>query len=63
MKLDDQVKENTKQIEQISNDIVQIRDNHLHHIQLDIGELKASLREQNATLTKILTILAENKNA
>jgi len=59
MKLDDQVKENTKQIEQISNDIAQIKDNHLHHIQLDIDELKANLREQNATLLKILTILAD----
>jgi|DEB0MinimDraft_6_1074348.scaffolds.fasta_scaffold03929_4 archaellum component FlaC len=59
MKLDDQVKENTKKIEQISIDIAQIKDNHLHHIQLDIDELKASLREQNATLLKILTILAD----
>jgi len=59
MKLDDQVKENTKKIEQISIDIAQIKDNHLHHIQLDIDELKANLREQNATLLKILTILAD----
>jgi len=59
MKLDDQVKENTKKIEQISIDNAQIKDNHLHHIQLDIDELKASLREQNATLLKILTILAD----
>jgi archaellum component FlaC len=59
MKLDDQVKENTKKIEQISNDVIQIRDNHLHHIQLDIDEIKAQLKEQNATMLKILTILAK----
>lgn len=59
MKLDDQVKENTKKIEQIGNDVIQIRDNHLHHIQLDIDEMKAQLKEQNATMLKILTILAD----
>lgn len=59
MKLDAQVKLNTQSIEKIKNDIDLIKNNHLHHIENDIAELKYDIKTLNADVRKILTILAE----
>lgn len=61
--LDAQVQLNSRRIETIMSDIDIIKNNHLAHIEKDIDELKAEVKELNANVIKILTLLAENKNA
>jgi len=61
--LDAQVQLNSKRIETIMSDVDTIKNNHLAHMAKDIDELKAEVKELNSNVIKILTLLAENKNA
>ena len=60
--LDAQVQLNSRRIETIMSDIDSIKNNHLAHMEKDINELKADIKELNSNVIKILTLLAEKQN-
>jgi hypothetical protein len=51
------IKQNTKDIEKIQNDIRTIKNNHLHHIEKDMARMDKTINKMDMRLWGILILL------